>query len=149
MPLTYTRSFRVRFHECDAHGHLNNANYLRYMQETAFDASASAGYDLKRYAEMQCHWLIRETCVDFLQPLRYNDCVEVKTWIADFRRASSRRFYEFRLAVTGQIVAQAFTDWIFLNTGLHRLDLPEHRHEPARQHSRDSGCRFLSRGSAG
>ena len=60
MPLTHTRTFRVRYYECDAHGHLNNANYLRYMQETAFDASEAAGYDLARYEAMERLWLVRE-----------------------------------------------------------------------------------------
>ena len=55
MPLTHTRTFRVRHYECDAYGHLNNANYLRYMQETAFDASAAAGYDLERYNKLGHH----------------------------------------------------------------------------------------------
>ena len=49
MPLVHTRNFRVRHYECDAYGHLNNANYLRYMQEAAFDASAAAGYGMLRY----------------------------------------------------------------------------------------------------
>lgn len=116
MPLTYTRTFRIRYYECDAYGHLNNANYLRYMQETAFDASAAAGYGMSRYEEMKRYWLIRETQVEFLLPLRYNDRVNVTTWIADFRRVSSRRAYEFRLAESGELAARAFTDWVFLNT---------------------------------
>ncbi len=41
------RAFRVRSYECDGYGHVNHANYLRYMQEAAFDASAAAGYDLE------------------------------------------------------------------------------------------------------
>jgi acyl-CoA thioester hydrolase len=115
MPLTHTRSFRVRYYECDAHSHLNNANYLRYMQETAFDASAAAGYDLERYDSMQRYWLIRASGVEFLCPLVYNDRVEVKTWIADFRRVTSRRAYEFRTPVDGNLVARAYTDWVFLD----------------------------------
>ena len=42
MPLTHVRSFRVRHYECDAFGHLNNTNYVRYMQETAFDTFCSS-----------------------------------------------------------------------------------------------------------
>ena len=53
MPLTHTRTFRVRYYECDANGHLTSANYLRYMQETAFDASTAAGYGIDRYDRMQ------------------------------------------------------------------------------------------------
>src|SRR5512147_1493175 len=98
MPLIHTRTFRIRYYECDAYGHLNSANYLRYMQETAFDASAAAGYDNARYEEIQRTWLIRESRVEYLTPLQYNDVVNVTTWIGDFKRASSRRMYEFRKA---------------------------------------------------
>ena len=52
MPLTNTTKFRVRYVECDAYGHVNNANYLRYMQEAAFAASAAVGYDVRRYDEI-------------------------------------------------------------------------------------------------
>jgi acyl-CoA thioester hydrolase len=116
MPLTHSRTFRVRYYECDANGHLNGAMYLRYMQETAFDASAAAGYDMKRYSQMQHHWLIRESQVEYLRPLVYNQQVTVSTWIADFRRVTSRRAYEFRLAGTGELAARAFTDWVYLDT---------------------------------
>jgi YbgC/YbaW family acyl-CoA thioester hydrolase len=116
MPLVHTRSFRVRYYECDAHSHLNNANYLRYMQETAFDASTAAGYDIARYDRMQRYWLIRASGIEFLRPLVYNDRVAVTTWIADFRRVTSRRAYEFRLVEGGNMIARAYTDWVFLDT---------------------------------
>lgn len=51
MPLIHTRQFRIRHYECDAYGHLNNVNYLRYMQETAFDASAVRHYTITRVAD--------------------------------------------------------------------------------------------------
>jgi acyl-CoA thioester hydrolase len=135
MPLKYTRSFRVRYSECDPYGHLNNANYLRFMQETASDASTAAGYGEARYSEMGRVWLIRASAVEYLCPLRPHDRVEVTTWIADFRRVSSRRRYEFRLATPSSgdphaqtpacdpgagasqkpLVASAYTDWVFLD----------------------------------
>jgi acyl-CoA thioester hydrolase len=120
MPLTHTRTFRIPFYECDANGHLNSTNYLRYMQETAFDASTAAGYDMKRYDQMQRYWLIRESQVEYLSPLRYNQHVAVTTWIADFRRVTSRRAYEFHLVETGELVARAYTDWVFLDTATNR-----------------------------
>jgi acyl-CoA thioester hydrolase len=115
MPLTHTRTFRVRHYECDTYGHVNHANYLRYMQEAAFDASAAAGYDMARYEAMDHYWLIRETEIEYLRPLRYGDRVEVKTWVADFRRVRSRRAYEFRNAASSRLVAQAMTDWVYLD----------------------------------
>jgi len=115
MPLVHERAFRVRHYECDAYGHVNHAHYLRYMQETAMDASAAAGYDVAHYQKIGRQWLIRETDITYLQPLTYGDTVIVKTWVEDFRRVRSRRAYELRQATSGQIVARAHTDWVFLD----------------------------------
>ena len=51
-----------------------------------------------------------------MRPLRYGDSIQVKTWVADFRRVRSRRMYEMRLAGTGELVARANTDWVYLDT---------------------------------
>jgi acyl-CoA thioester hydrolase len=120
MPLTHLRTFRVRHYECDAYGHVNHTNYLRYAQETAFDASAAAGYDIARYDAMDRSWLIRENEIEVLHPLRYGDSVQVKTWVADFRRVRSRRAYEFRHGSSGELVARACTDWFFLDRTTNR-----------------------------
>jgi acyl-CoA thioester hydrolase len=116
MGISHIRAFRVRNYECDPYGMLSPAAYLRYMQEAAFDASAVAGYDMARYRRMGRTWLIRETDIHYLRPLHYNAVVEVRTWIADFQRVRSRRAYEFRQAGSGDLVAQAATDWAFLDT---------------------------------
>ncbi len=120
MPLTHTRAFRVRYYECDAYGHVNNVNYLRYMQEAAFDASAAAGFDFNRYTAMNRWWLVRQTDVTYRQPARYGDTIEVKTWVLDFHRVRSRRCYELRSARTGQLAATGLTDWVFVDAATGR-----------------------------
>jgi acyl-CoA thioester hydrolase len=115
MPLSHTRQFRIRHYECDGYGHLNNVNYLRYMQETAFDASTAAGYGQSRYAAMGRIWLIRANDIEYLSPLRYNDVVEIKTWVVDFRKVTSRRAYEFRRQGSDELVARGYSDWAFLD----------------------------------
>lgn len=112
----HERAFRVRYYECDAYGHVNHANYLRYMQETAFDASAAVGYEIARYEAMNRSWLVRETDITYLRPLTYGDKVIVKTWVTDFWRARCRRVYEMRLASTEEMVAQAHSDWVYLDS---------------------------------
>ena len=116
MPLTHVRTFRVRYYECDPRGRVHDANYLRYMQEAAFDATAAAGYDLARYQAMNRIWLARETEIEYQRPLCYGDSVQVKTWVADFRRVRSRRAYEFHLVGSDVLVARASTDWVFLDS---------------------------------
>jgi acyl-CoA thioester hydrolase len=138
MSLTHTRTFRVRHYECDARGRVYHANYVRYMQETAFDASAAAGYDMARYRAMGCFWLVRETELEVIRPLFYDQSVQVKTWIADFRRVRSRRSYELSLAASGEPVARGHTDWAFLDSATgHPAPIPE-----------DMVAAFISEGGA-
>lgn len=119
----YTRAFRVRHYECDAYGHVNNAQYLRWMQETAMDASAAVGYDEAAYLGLGTLWLIRESQIEYLNALRYGDRIEVHTWVGDFRRVRSRRYYEVqRLADSAEpvLVARGFSDWVYLDRTTQR-----------------------------
>jgi acyl-CoA thioester hydrolase len=113
MPREYRREFRVREYECDLYGHVNNANYLRYMQQAAIEASADVGYDSRRYHQLGTLWVVRETGIEYLRPILPQQTVEVTTWVADFRRVVSRRKYVLRVA--GEVVAQAYTDWVYVD----------------------------------
>lgn len=114
MPRVHERRFEVRDYECDPFGHVNNTNYLRYMQETAFDASRAAGFGNEAYHELGRVWLVRETDISYRLPLHYRDVFTVRTWVQDFRRFRSRRRYELRRG--DDLVADAVTDWVFVDT---------------------------------
>ena len=115
MSHTFTRSFRIRYYECDPYGYVNNANYLRYATQAAMEASADAGYDLAKYDELGTLWLIREAGIEYLRPAQYGDTLNVKTWVSDFRRVRSRREYELTLASTGELAARVYADWVYLD----------------------------------
>jgi acyl-CoA thioester hydrolase len=115
MPAFHHESFPVRYWECNALGHLSSTNYFRWMQEAAFGASAEVGYDWARYQDIGCVWLVRETDIKYLTPLKYGDRADIKTWVLDFRRFRSRRAYEFTSTQTGRLAAQAMTDWVYVS----------------------------------
>jgi acyl-CoA thioester hydrolase len=126
MPLKHTRQFQIRFYECDAYGHVNNSNYARYMQEAAFDASAAAGFADDEYERINLIWLIRDTEIEYISPLRYGDTAEVTTWVEDFRRVRSRRRYEISRAGEENVAARGLTDWVLLDRETHRpVSIPE------------------------
>jgi acyl-CoA thioester hydrolase len=116
MTAVHESLFRIRHYECDAYSHVNNANYLRYMQEAAMRASAAVGWDVARYTAIGQHWLVHDTTIEYLAPLRYGDTVRVKTWVLDFQRVRSRRAYELYEAGSGQLCARATTEWVYLDT---------------------------------
>jgi acyl-CoA thioester hydrolase len=120
MPFTQQSVFPVRFYECDAYGHLNNAVYLRYMQEAAFNASAALGYTQERYAQMGRAWFARLTEIEYLLPVHYGDGVVVTTWVEDMHRVRSWRSYELRHQDSGELVARGGTDWVYVDTASNK-----------------------------
>lgn len=114
MPFVHTTPFQIRHYECDADGKVHHAQYLRYMQEAAFNASAVVGYGAQKYESINLQWLAYETEIDYLHPIHYGEQIDIRTWIHDFRRVRSLRRYEFYRENT--LVAQASTDWVLLNT---------------------------------
>jgi acyl-CoA thioester hydrolase len=112
----HTTAFTVRYYECDAYGHLNNAVYLQYMQEAAINASAACGLDRAAYQRLGHFWLIRASEIEYIRPLRAGEEIEVHTWIAGFRRSISRREYELRRSADSSVVARGSTDWVYLDS---------------------------------
>ena len=95
MPAIHTEAFQVRHYECDAYGHMNNAVYLRYMQEAGIKAAAAAGFNPEWHHTNGRTWLPRRIEIEYLQALKAGDPVVIKTWVSGFRRVFCRREYEF------------------------------------------------------
>jgi YbgC/YbaW family acyl-CoA thioester hydrolase len=115
MPATHVECQRARHYECDAFGYLTAVTQLRWLQETAFAASTAVGFDFARYNQIGHLWLIRETEVENLSPLKYGNEVEIKTWVLDFRAFRSRRAYELRQKASHTLAVRASTDWVYVN----------------------------------
>lgn len=111
----HTETFRIRHDECDAYGVLNNAVYLRLAQEAAWRHSASVGFDPEWYLQRQRGWIARDTEIEYLAPVRYGDQLQVTTFVPSMRRALARRAYQFRLAASDELVAEAHTDFVYLD----------------------------------
>jgi acyl-CoA thioester hydrolase len=103
----YERVFRVRCYECDAYGHVNNANYLRYMHEAAIEASGASGHPCVSEDARACGWGVREVDIEFLRPLHYGDAVRVAVRTETLEDRRTRWEYDFRYEPSGESVARA------------------------------------------
>jgi acyl-CoA thioester hydrolase len=116
MGRVYRRRFRVRGYEMDATGRVHYSVFLQYVQQAAFEASADAGYDTRRYNALGTIWVIRRQIIVYLAPLTYADSVEVTTWVSDIHRVRSHREYELRRVSDKRLVALARADWVYIDT---------------------------------
>jgi acyl-ACP thioesterase len=117
VPLRIERSYRVRFDEAGADGHLRSSGYLRYAQDLAWIHSESAGFGRDWYGARGLTWLARSVDLEVLDDAAYGAELNVSTEVVGFRRVWARRRSEFRLSGTERILAVAITDWVLLSAG--------------------------------
>ncbi|HZA91065.1 MAG TPA: acyl-CoA thioesterase, partial [Gemmatimonadales bacterium] len=85
--------FRVRFHEVDALGHVNNAAYLNYLEQAAIDHATFLGLDWQRLQALGGVFVARRHEVVFLKPTFTGDLLRVVTWLGEPRGARVDRQY--------------------------------------------------------
>lgn len=111
----FTAQYRVHVYEIDAYGELTTAGTIRFLQQTASDATASIGFPLEWYERMGTVWLIRRTMFERLAPAVYDDRLRVRTWVTDMRRVRSERAYEVTREGDNTVLVRATTDWVYVD----------------------------------
>lgn len=126
---------RVRFHEVDALGHVNNAAYLNYLEQAAIDHATLVGLDRPTLRRLGGVFVARRHEIEFLRPVFAGDLLRIVTWLNDPRGARVERNYlvflatapASGLAVNGRLidgastqlhepmVVRATTQWVFAN----------------------------------
>lgn len=126
MPRIYVKMQEVGEEAIDVHRHVNNQEYLRWMQEVAIEHSSAQGWPMARYLECGESWYVKSHFIEYLRPAFLGDTLTVCTWVADMEKRSSLRRYLFLRAADGQALARAETRWIFVSLKSGRpLAIPE------------------------
>ena len=115
MSKVFTRSFRVRWGELDPSGTVSPANTLRYLIETAWDWGVALGWDADYSQNPDVFWVIRETEIRFLRPLRHNDVFDFTIWLANWQRVRGTRCFELTLKESGEVIAQGTQQVVYMD----------------------------------
>ncbi len=116
----FTTRLRVRHYEMDSLGHVNNAVYLHYLEQVAFEHSEALGFDLPRYAEIGGVFVLRKLAVEYLRPSVAGDTLELTTWIQEMRGPRAVRRYEVRKLDGPELVITAEALWIWVDAATMR-----------------------------
>lgn len=123
MPRIFHKSLFVGPESIDAVGHVNNREYLRWMEDIAVEHSAAQGWPMERYFEGGHAWVASTHFLEYLRPAFAGDELDIYTWIGTWDRRTSVRRY----AVTRQrkLIARGETCWTFVELASGRArDLP-------------------------
>lgn len=115
--LSYEMTFPVEESDIDFMGHVNNIVYLRWAQEIA-----TAHWQQLAPAEVQeaLLWVVSRHEIDYKSAALHGDAVKVKTSIGAASGLTFERLTEMRRASDGELLAQARTLWIPINSQTRR-----------------------------
>lgn len=113
-PNRYAWTFTVGRESIDVNGHVNNVEYIRWMQEVAIRHTQHLGADV-RAAAAGLIWVVRSHNIEYRLPAFEGDEIQLATWVDSVERVSSVRRYEFRRTDTDILLASGQTNWVCLN----------------------------------
>ncbi|HXN83099.1 MAG TPA: thioesterase family protein [Myxococcales bacterium] len=117
---------RVAPGDIDELGHASNLVYLRWLQEAALAHSTSLGFDQAAYLKMGQVWVVRRHEIVYLRPAFEGDELRVETRVTTMGAASSERRTRIVKIADGSALAEAVTDWAFVDIARGRpVRIPE------------------------
>lgn len=111
----YNWRLKVRSYEADAWGQLSTSGMLRYLEQSAVDAAADAGYGGEFHRRYGSAWVIRRMTLLLGVPARPGDELEIRTWISHFAKVRGGREYRVTKVATGESVATGLAEWVYVN----------------------------------
>ncbi len=122
----FKTKIRVRYHEMDSLGHVNNAIYQHYLEQAAIEHSEHCGFTLERYRELGGVYVLRRIEIEYLRPAIAGDTLEVATWLEKMRGPRAIRRYEIRRQDEDDLLVTAEATWVWINaTTLRPQNIPK------------------------
>ena len=120
----YQHSFKVGPESIDILKHVNNREYLRWMEKAAMAHAASLGCGAKECLERGEVWVAREHWIEYLRPCYEGDELTIYSWVENLSGPRSLRRYAIKRG--SRVVSLGATEWVYINykTG-HVMDVPD------------------------
>jgi acyl-CoA thioester hydrolase len=98
----------------DENGHVNNVQYVQWMQDAAIEHSERTGCT-RLTREVGGRWVARSHTIEYLRPAFQGERLTVLTWVTNWRKVRSLRKYRFIRDADGALLARGETDWVFVD----------------------------------
>lgn len=121
--IVFEQQITAKSEHIDELGHVNNAVWVRWIQDvaTAHWGAAAAHADQEAYV-----WVVTRHEIDYLRAVEEGDTVTARTWIDPISRgARSTRHMEF-VGEDGKTRVKAVTNWAIIDKAAGRpIRIPE------------------------
>lgn len=112
--LVYTCTLPVRWGDMDAFGHVNNAMYLRYLEEARVQMLVSMLGN--QITEGDFATVVINVGCTFLKSITYPDSVRIDCYVGDMGRSSFMTWYEvFALSEPEQMASEGYAKVVWID----------------------------------
>lgn len=120
----YQYSFTVGPESIDVLKHVNNREYLRWMEKAATDHASSLGCGAKECLARNEVWVAREHWIEYLRPCYEGDELTVYSWVEKMDGPRSLRRYAIKRG--NRLVSLGATEWVYINFKTGKvMEVPE------------------------
>ena len=128
LPNVHVLDVTVPAEAIDVMGHVNNTEYLRFMEQIAWHHTTVLGLGWDLYQKLNRGMVARHTEVEYLAPAFEGEKLQVGTWIIENdQRISIARRYQIIRESDGVTLLRGKTRWVCvaLDSGKPRRMPPE------------------------
>ena len=112
-PMISERNLQVRTYECDSYGHVNNANYLNYLEFARYELLKDIGFDYVRAIKAGFGIFIARIEIDYKIPAVTDDILTIKTW--PLKKGAVSGVLAQQISRGKDILADAKVTWAFVD----------------------------------
>ena len=118
----------VEAEHIDEYQHVNNAEYLRWLERCAWRHTNALGLTLDLYKELDCAMVISRHELDYQAPAYEGDELQMATWVTDCdRRLTITRHFQLRRVADNKTLMRAKTTFVstYMSSGKPRRMPPQ------------------------
>lgn len=114
-PDPYVLELEVRADEIDEFKHVNNAVYVQWMEDCAWQHSASLGLDFASYQALDRGMAVLRHEIDYLAPAFAGEQLQLATWLVQPKqRLKMDRLFQLVRPADGAVLLRARTTFVCL-----------------------------------
>lgn len=119
---------KVRNHHIDSYGHVNNAQYLTYLEDARTDFFEELGFGLEILAAQQIQVFLTQMTVQYKRPAQLSDRLEIYGWFIEITNRKATWQHTIYHQKSGKLILTGTATGVFLING-KLSTIPPHIHE--------------------
>ena len=115
----FRHTLTVRFRDMDAFGHVNNAVYLTYLEETR--VAFMQANDMRSLNKPECSTIVAHAEIDYRTPAKLGDVLNIDLHVSRVGNSSYEFTYQITQDKDGKLVSEAKSVQVCFNFTLNRV----------------------------